>query len=392
MKSQSTPARSPAPVCRRILKEHPQPFIKVVADWQFLVVMVLLLIATNWLGHRWLFAAGTLSGTDVLLSSARKQYGSHCWLVTIDEQEFNDSLGETIDPQKLAVVLNRILEFKPKVLVVDVDTAPPRFRGLQLAPTETKIVWARSSHEELKPVAGGRNWEIVWKSDPVLGNRPDQPAYVGSPLFPQDPDGRVRGFQRFVRIDALTPSLHWEALRAYCDSGNLPACGRVQNADVGEPAETRPFDTNWDFYVEPISDFLGKDTPAPSQPESVANIIVVGANFDDIHPTSFGPKLGVELVASAIESELKGQHGLQVHGWMVWIVKVLLALAIAWLNSRLDPLWATAGTLLLITAVFLASFIGFYFRVFQMDFLPFMIGIWIEQLVETATHAHKAHS
>ena len=98
--------------------------------------------------------------------------------------------------------------------------------------------------------------------------------------------------------------------------------------------------------------------------------------------------MGIELTASAIESELNPSQPWQILGWIHWILKIALALGIAWLNSRLLPLWATAGTLLLLATVFLASFLGIYYRVFQLDFLPFMIGIWIEQLVESAERAH----
>jgi len=47
---------------------------------------------------------------------------------------------------------------------------------------------------------------------------------------------------------------------------------------------------------------------------------------------------------------------------------------------------------LLIAVTFLAGFLGIYYGLFRMDFLPFMLGIWIEQLVEGAVHAQNAHS
>ena len=118
---------------------------------------------------------------------------------------------------------------------------------------------------------------------------------------------------------------------------------------------------------------------------------MLGATFSDIHSTSFGPKLGIELTASAVESELAPKVGpWPIYEWSHWILKVLLAFAIVWLNNRLLPLWATTGTLLLLGLVFMASFLGIYYGIFRMDFLPFMIGIWIEQLIEAAEHAQHA--
>jgi hypothetical protein len=125
----------------------------------------------------------------------------------------------------------------------------------------------------------------------------------------------------------------------------------------------------------------------------LGDIVFLGAKFSDVHPTPFGPKLGSELIATAVEAELAGESSeLQVYGWSRWTLKILFAFGIVWLNSRLMPRWATAGILLLLVLVFVASFLGIYYSLFRMDFLPFMIGIWIEQLIESSEHAqHAAH-
>src|SRR5262245_47121624 len=99
---------------KRIWQPHPQPFLRALMNWQFILVFVSLLLFTNWLGHRWLFERATLAGTDVLLSVADPKLAQYCHLITIDEQEFDTQLGEVLQPEKLVGVLKSILAFKPK--------------------------------------------------------------------------------------------------------------------------------------------------------------------------------------------------------------------------------------------------------------------------------------
>ncbi len=385
----------------RLWTPHPRPFLNIVANWRFLAVLMPLLIFTNWLGHRWIFERATLTGSDVLLSVTKPRSARYCRLVTVDEHELEAYLGEWLQPEKLANVLSVIMAYEPKVLVVDIDTSAPRFQSLKIPTGKSKIVWARVSHQQEKNNPGERNRSYVWKAGEVLGNRADQPEYVGSPLLPQDPDWTVRGFQRVVPTDANPQSLHWAILRAYCDTGAQDACALVQRGKPDESADekkkaeeqvrVREFRTDWDFPSIPLSDLMGEGGSAKPRPGELGDIVLVGGKFSDIHPTPFGPKLGIELTASAVETELAGESETwRVYGWSRWIIKVLLAFAIAWLNSRMMPRWATAGIFLLLVLVFAASFLGIYYALFRMEFLPFMIGIWIEQLIEGSEHAQRA--
>jgi hypothetical protein len=399
-KPQAAPRHTKINDSSRFWRPHPQPFARVVVNWRFVVVLVPLLLFTNWLGHRWLFERSTLAGSDILLSVTKPKPAQYCRLVTINEHELEAYLGEWLQPEKLASVLNVVLGYKPKVLVVDIDTSAPRFQSLKIPTSGSKIVWARVSHQEGKTNPGERRRSYVWKAGEVLGNRPDQPEYVGSPLLPQDPDWTVRYFQRVVPIDANTQSLHWAVLRAYCDAGAQEACavvrgksGEDKKTKADEQSKLREFNTDWDFPSTPLSDLMVEGGSAKPHSGELGDIVFLGAKFSDVHPTPFGPKLGSELIATAVEAELAGESSeLQVYGWSRWTLKILFAFGIVWLNSRLMPRWATAGILLLLVLVFVASFLGIYYSLFRMDFLPFMIGIWIEQLIESSEHAqHAAH-
>jgi CHASE2 domain-containing sensor protein len=374
---------------RRILQSHPKPFSSVLTDWRFLTVLVILLIFTNWLGKRWVLEPATLGSTDILLRQRKPVPAAHCTLITIDEKEFNHYLGEYLQPEQLTSVLKNIIEYAPNVIVVDIDTSAPRFSSMPIPTGAPRIVWAQVAYETLKNNPSDGTRSLVWQAGAVLGKRPDQPEFSGTPLFPQDPDATVRNFQRTVTIDAHAPSLHWASLRAFCESGAQDACSIVKSENAIEDLKLRPFLTDWDFRTIPLSDLMGTGGDTLPHAGGLGEIVLLGANFSDIHPTSFGPRLGIELTAAAIESELAPKLGpWRVYEWSHWILKILLAFAIAWLNNRLLPLWATTGTLLLIGLVFTASFLGIYYGVLRMDFLPFMIGIWIEQLIEISERAH----
>ena len=69
-------------------------------DWRFLLILVILLVFTNWLGKRWVFHRATLAGTDILLQQPKPVPAVHCTLITINEQEFDAYLGEWLRPEQ----------------------------------------------------------------------------------------------------------------------------------------------------------------------------------------------------------------------------------------------------------------------------------------------------
>jgi len=354
---------------------------------QFLAVLVVLLLATDWIGHRWLFERGTLAGTDILLAKRDRPSGKHCRLVTISEAEYNKYLGECIETEKLEAVLKALLAYHPRVLAIDIDTSAPRFASLRIPSTETKIVWARVSHQVGEKDASGKR-TYSFKVGEVLGNRPAQPEFIGSPLFIMDPDGVVREFARKIQVNARPETLPWTMVRAYCEEKGKKACAAVREDESEQPRE---YGTDWDVWETPLSDVLAHSTS--DRPDAgELDVMVLGGNFNDLHETPFGTRLGIELIAFQFETELAGEpEPPAVLGWSKWIIKLSLALAVAWLNHRLMPRWAAISMLLLLTLVFFASFLGIYYRIFRLEFLPFMIGLWIEQLVEGAEHAQPGH-
>jgi CHASE2 domain len=377
----------------KIFLRNPRPFRRVFLSKSFLIVLVTLLLLTNWLGYRWLFERATLTGDDVLRAITPRRMATHCRLITISEGDYLKYLGEWLQPERLERVLQTILSYEPRVLAIDIDTSQPRFRQIALDHSAPKIVWARVSHQRALRANAQGNITYEWVAGEVLGNRTNQPSYVGSPLFPQDPDWTVRGFQRSVSLaDAKVPSLHWSILQAYCGAGAQQACSVIRQHGSGGSADTRvrEFSANWDISRVQLSDLMISGGNTVPRSGALGDIVILCAGSGDLHPTPDGLKLGGELTAAAVEEELNHAHELTpVPSALKWLLKVLLAILIGWLNSRLTPLWAMSSMILLLAFIFVLSFVGIYYGLFRMEYLPFILGMWIEQLVDGAIHAHQ---
>ena len=121
-------------------------------------------------------------------------------------------------------------------------------------------------------------------------------------------------------------------------------------------------------------------------------IVFLGGEYSsgDEHPTPFGIKYGVELIASAVEEELGGGGQQPLDVVASFILKAALAFLIAWFHHILRPRYAMIATILFLGSMVLAgSYIAFRFSGYRADFLPFLVGIWIEQLYEGSEHAQR---
>jgi CHASE2 domain-containing sensor protein len=217
-------------------------------------------------------------------------------------------------------------------------------------------------------------------------------------LFPQDSDWVVRTFQRWFRLgNGTLPSMHWEILRAYCDSGSQEACGIVQNAPS---IDSRPhfLPNHYEFPPITLNDVLpAGDNKAVRrigvvQSDNIlrGKIVILGAAFADDHPTPFGIQQGADLIASAVETELdRTGEPFVIRGWTQLSIKIVLALILAVTHYYFRPLYALGATLLVVCGVIVLSFVAYYYQALRVDFLPFVIGIWIEQLYQGAEHAQR---
>jgi hypothetical protein len=151
-----------------------------------------------------------------------------------------------------------------------------------------------------------------------------------------------------------------------------------------EDSGVREFHTPYRFVRFPLSDVMLRKTEAPPLANSDnilrGKVVILGGSFGDEHPTSFGTKLGIEVVGSAVEDELAGSSPTRLRTALTYATKVMIAICLAVFYTYLRPRYAFGATALLGAATVALSFAAFYYNAYRIDFVPFLIGMWLEQL------------
>lgn len=379
-----------------LLNQHRSSFLGHLCDIRFVGALIILLALSTWISHVWILDHANLAGVDVFASVKAPKPARHSVLIKLTEADYSRVFGQCVSPNGLRKIIDAIVTYGPSVLAVDIATPTESFRSLEVPKSGTKIVWARVAlHKQQREGRIGSSG-YQWTAGEVLGHRLKDPPYTGVALFPQDSDWVVRTFQRWFPLDNGTvPSMHWEILRAYCDSGSQDACTIVQNASAIDSG-SRTLTNHYEFPPIALDDVLpsANDKTLRSvgalQSDNIlrGKIVIIGAAFADDHPTPFGIQPGADLIASAVETELdKNSEPFVIRGWAQLSVKLVLALMLAALHHYLRPLYALSGTLLIVCGVIALSFVAYYYEALRLDFLPFVVGIWIEQLYQGAAHA-----
>ncbi|MGA2723852.1 MAG: CHASE2 domain-containing protein [Bryobacteraceae bacterium] len=374
-----------------ILNSHREPFIRHVFRLRFLVTIAILLAVSTRLSHIWLLDHANLAGVDVFVSAKKPKIPQHTVVVSVTEDDYKRIFGNCTTAKELQNIIDTLTSYGPAVLAVDVSTAAEEFRDLKPRLTSTRIVWARiSSHKAIGPRDQAR---YEWVAGEVLGHGIVDPPYAGATLFPQDSDGVVRDAQRWIPLhNGTVPSMYWEIIRAYCDSGSQEAC-RVSASGRRGDTTGRWLPNRYEFPPVTLGDVLAQDAARFSKNSQAENIlrdriVILGADFGDEHPTAFGLQQGAALIATAVETELE-RHAdpFRISGWLQIGCKFILAIVLAAIHHYFRPLFALSVTLFLLGLIVTLNFAAYYYEALRIDFVPFAIGIWIEQLYEGASHA-----
>jgi CHASE2 domain-containing sensor protein len=380
------------------VRHHRETVSRMRFAW--LVMFTLGWIALSWwLSEHWIFQYANLQVNESLLGLNKPAKAEHTAIVYVDSEDYREYFRGTspLNPKVLKNAVCAIMADQPRVLLVDFDTSDQTFRNLAIPESEkTRIVWARSLHRfRGKTYAGA-----------VLGEASGEESQ-GFAATPADEDGAVRGFPReiFVPEEPLGgkffATAHWRAVQEYRrKSGEKAAEWGTLQAESTE-LEVARLSSNFEFPQYPLREFLptddscGKISKAKLTHNFADKVVLFGGNYDfsDVHRNPFEEKWGVELLGSAIETELSG-HG--EHHFTFWAklgIKMLLAAAIGLLFHYLYALPATllslfglGGTVAFasVAAVFLGSYEG--------EVVPFVLGLVIEQLVNLVEQAQHAQS
>jgi hypothetical protein len=364
----------------------------------FVVMLAMLIILSSLLGRIWVFEYAGLRSQEILQTHLPPVRGKYARIISITADDYRDIFHGLIDSGPLDEAIDRILEFKPAVVVVDLDTSAQRF-WKKLKPRPGSVVWAR----DVEDIPKGNQVEL--KLLPVRGEMDSSGVSWGLALFPRSLDWTIRIYRRTYRVGSVPyPSLHWEAANRFCNSArakSAPACGNLKALAQKLTVEANPSEDDlaepvlharYAFEPFPLGDLLTK-APASGHSDLVGKIVLLGGSYSpqDRHQMPFGVLDGVEVVANAVEAELNPQGQREI-GWVAEVgLKVVLALLI-WVGHHflrpLYALWSSLGLLTLL--VFVGSLMAAFYAGYVANFALFLLGILIEQLYHSAKVAEQA--
>lgn len=360
----------------RLLLPHPKSL-----RWPFWVTLTVLIALSYALSLVPLVERTAGSWFDAYHGHGPVASERHVRLVVISRSFWREHFGgrTPLPHERLFAALERVARHGPAVIVVDVFTDDDAYRTARLPDLSMPVVWARPVDER----------SLVLGS--VLGSRQDLPRHWGTPLLIPDLDDVVRRYQRYVRTSdgSLEPTLWWAAVRAFCASAAPPAA-RVCRADGGA-AESIAFLPRHDrgrLSID-LEDIIRTDR-SPAEDNALRDrVVVLGGMYDgtDRVRTSTGDVWGAEVVVDAIEADLGGSALRPLGTIPGLILKIVIGLTIGLAHHRLMPRVAAAVMLVLtggaLGATLYASLLGYW-----IDVTLLVIGMWIEQLYESAATAH----
>ncbi|HEY2882786.1 MAG TPA: CHASE2 domain-containing protein [Pirellulales bacterium] len=258
----------------------------------------------------WLLASSGGTDTDVVI-------------VGIDDDDYEQFFeGKSpLAPEMLRSILDDIAAAQPKAIGIDIDTSNRAFKDLAAnSETLAKAVWARDcrsvvsadgKRELLREEILGGNFKELRSEKEIISTDPPS----GVTLFPQDSDGLVRRYYQMVETHA---SEHGGEA-GYCLSlptaiAEITIDGKSNTAPAAGKRTEEPLLLNVAtaktarMYVHHLRQAAKSEAWAKNSPLK-GKIVLLGGMYHaarDSYSTPIGPRYGVELIAQAIATELRG--------------------------------------------------------------------------------------
>jgi hypothetical protein len=263
---------------------------------------------------------------------------------------------------------------RPTAIVVDIDTSSPKFRTMILSQAGVPIVWARAKSTDLRrPSELTACREPEWDDVGYVDYQPGLSGYLGD--FP-------RGV---LKEDHCLPTIHWAAVKAYCAKQIAP-----------EKCEYAKSDGPLAVTMRRLQPLYARDFLESKNPESKGNaeellggkLVFLGGSYStsDFYRsyTASTSVEGVKLLAMAAEAELDGQRLGELPWIATKVLEIVLSLLLAAAYYYLRPLPATLFSLSLLSlSIIYAGYLAYLAHI-SVDFIPFLIAIWLELMVHGA--------
>jgi len=378
---------------------------------RFWAVLGLMLWLGNVLAHLWVFEYAGLWSGDAILNMRPPKDAMIAGVVLVTAEDRLNRLGgiSPIPQDALLRAVCAVLRVHPKRLGVDLSTAQVPIAKLPKQP----VVWARGV-QIVRCFVKGQNNEtrqtLRVEQEAVLGGKHPEARY-GLAVAPVKPDWSAREIPLCYEYDKdRVMRTMVGALAEATNSNNGEECLEEHHQ------EANSYDVNYKFERFTLADFAPEnlkseelqqcingagdwDPKSPSAETSThplkGRIVLLGGEYDpqDWHPTPYGLRPGVEVLAGFTEYLLQGSYAGHLESWQKWGLKFTLALLIAWIHCRFRPLAALLACLfglgiLVVSGGVIAAYVAGY----RAATIPFLLGIILEQLVTSAEKGQEGTS
>lgn len=296
-------------------------------------------------------------------------------LVIIGARDYQDWFGSKspLDPVRLQSLLENILATHPRAVAVDLLTTAPAFTSLELPAGGPPVIWARE--------ATFSHRHHVFRLGSYLGGaRPDRLSGVVAQEL--DTDHRIRRYQLLFSTDqGPVPSLPWAAVCAA--RGRSPLRGAGLSDEFFIRFTTRGVPLHFDSAAVRL---MAAHPEWRQGSALTGKIVVLGSDYgDDEQETPVGWRLGSEILADTLQTELDGHH-VRPLGLPALVLLQLTEGVLFLLFFHLSRLrTAVAASLFVIPALACGfSLLGYSTIGRWGSFVPILLAILGQQLYERA--------
>lgn len=206
-----------------------------------------------------------------------------------------------LDPKVLHTIISKIASANPKVIGVDIDTSHTVFAQFPKIDGKSRIIWARGATADTAHPG-------QWILDKVLGGgNEDAQALWGLAFLIEDPDdGKTRSYQLAFEVSPgkQLPTFPSVLAKMYLQSKQL----RYRESDPTTPRVIEFRDPQGRASLDVSLVLADPPDGLPWRRYVKDRIVLLGGSYDyaDRHQTPLGEMAGVQIVASALETELNG--------------------------------------------------------------------------------------
>ncbi|HEY2092960.1 MAG TPA: CHASE2 domain-containing protein [Thermoanaerobaculia bacterium] len=364
-----------------------------------LVVIALAAIATHSCEQTRFMHALEMANLDAWVASEDPKPSRDIVLVDIDDKDYDQSFKQTspLKADEVKKLVTAVVNAGAALVVVDLDTSAWTAADLPTTwlsrSASSKVIWARTT--------AGQGPGLVLNNVAGWSQRPDLPSEVcwGVPQVVLS-GGIVRAYPPRIPIpQATVPSLAAAATAVFARQTDgeereyAPASRLVRNCEAlsfqfsGEPEAAILRSGRASFPMYHARDARTFATWNEMRTPLTDKLVVLGGTYAqarDRYLTPAGDRFGIQIVATAIQSELNRPIPLDASTSFFFTVDIVLGLILLALGSilpRFSAMWVVMGGIP--AAAFLGSFIVFRSAPAHFfSFLPVLLGVFFHKVIE----------